>query len=67
MHDDFTVDIEKKTVTHKPTKIVFTFVEEPGGTWYGEADRVPTAGSVDAMAKISRRAGEAWLAAISAA
>ncbi|MBI1325536.1 hypothetical protein GC170_20425 [bacterium] len=63
---EFSVDIEAKTVTHNPTGIVFDFVLELAGSWYGESRVKPTSGSADAMAAIARRAGEAWIEAISA-
>lgn len=64
MYPNYKIDEAKRTVTHKPTGIVFQFEVHPDGGWLGMAtDDTIARGkglSADELSRIASRAGDAW-------
>ena len=61
-HSPYIVDIEKHTVTHKPTGIVMRFEPHNAGGWSGQADEATIPADITAkfLAGLARRMGDAW-------
>lgn len=61
-HSPYDVDIDARTVTHKPTGIVMRFERDPDGGWTGrpDADTVTYGLAPQFLAGLARRMGNAW-------
>lgn len=61
-HSPYFIDIEARTVKHKPTGVVMRFDPHPEGGWEGFAveGTVPSNLTPAYLAGLSRRIGDAW-------
>lgn len=61
-HSPYIVNIEDRTVIHKPTGIVMRFDPHPDSGWSGLADKdtIPADVTNDYLSRLARRMGDAW-------